>query len=359
LVNLINTDTGNPGITASIINDGQGLSTSYHLELSGNNTGAANTITNIQDTFTGGTFSSNGFSVAQEAQNAMLQVDGYPSASSGQYIQRSSNSVSDLIPGVTLSLVAPGTTNVGISANTNAIQTSIQTIVNDVNSILDYINQATSYDSTTNTAGVMTGNLEYESIRQQINDIMSSPIPGLTDGVDPYTTLAQIGITMDAATGDYEIDSATLNNALTTNLAGVEKLFVQGGTAGIGTTGTGLFQLLTQKMAQLDDTVSGPLNMLLNSYNGMITDINNNITSEQERVNQYQQSLQAQFATLETSLGQLNEQGLALTSWIDQLSNITPGASTSSSSSSSGTSSPSATSGTTSSSGTSSSGTSS
>jgi len=318
LVNLINNDTANPGVAAGILNDGLGLSTSYHLVLTGKNTGAPYTIENIQDTFTGGTFSSSDFSTTQEAQNSMLNVDGYPSAAS-QYIQRLSNSVSDLITGVALSLVGPGTATVGISTDTNAIRTSIEYFVSSINFVLDYIKQETKYNPTTKKAGIMIGNYSYQIVRQRVTDIVTSSIPGLEDGVDPYTHLAQIGISTNPETGKWEIDSTTLDNALSTNLEGVKKLFVKDEITG---TKDGVLELLTQEMAKLDDSESGPMNVLLDNYDGVISNIDKNIETEQKRVDLVKTRLQNQFALLETLLGQLAGQEKSLQSYIDQLPTI-------------------------------------
>ena len=318
LVSLINNDTTNPGVTASILNDGLGLSTSYHLVLTGRNSGAPYTITNIQDTFTGGTFSSSDFSTTQEAQNSMLKVDGYPSATS-QYIQRLSNSVSDVTAGVTLSLVAPGTTTVTISEDLSAIRTSIQAFVSSVNFVLDYIKQETKYNPTTKKAGIMIGNYSYQIVQQRIKDILTSSIPGLADGVDPYTHLAQIGIETNPETGKWEINSTTLDNALSTNLEGVKKLFVKDEITG---TKDGVLELLTQEMAKLDDSESGPMNVLLDNYDGVISNIDKNIENEQKRVDLVKTRLENQFALLETLLGQLAGQEKSLQSYIDQLPTV-------------------------------------
>lgn len=326
LVNLINNDTANPGVTAGILNDGLGLSTSYHLVLTGRNSGAPYTITNIQDTFTGGTFSSSDFSTTQEAQNSMLKVDGYPPDPS-QYIQRSSNSVSDLITGVALSLVGPGTATVGISTDTNAIRTSIEYFVSSINFVLDYIKQETKYNPTTKKAGIMIGNYSYQIVQQRIKDIVTSSIPGLEDGVDPYTHLAQIGINTNPETGKWEINSTTLDNALSTNIEGVKKLFVKDEITG---TKDGVLELLTQEMAKLDDSESGPMNILLDNYDGVISNIDKNIETEQKRVDLVKTRLQNQFALLETLLGQLAGQEKSLQSYIDQLPTIGGTTSTSS-----------------------------
>jgi flagellar hook-associated protein 2 len=53
LASLINDDTGNPGVSATIINDGQGLPTSYRLVLTGTSSGAKNQITSVSHDFTG------------------------------------------------------------------------------------------------------------------------------------------------------------------------------------------------------------------------------------------------------------------------------------------------------------------
>jgi flagellar hook-associated protein 2 len=316
LKDLINNDPDNPGVKASIINDGMGLSSSYHLVLTGQSTGAAYKITSISHTLNnfGATFTE-----SQSAQNAMLKVDGYPPSSTSEYIQRLTNAVSDLITGVALSLVGPGTATVGISTDTNAIRTSIEYFVSSINFVLDYIKQETKYNPTTKKAGIMIGNYSYQIVRQRVTDIVTSSIPGLEDGVDPYTHLAQIGISTNPETGKWEIDSTTLDNALSTNLEGVKKLFVKDEITG---TKDGVLELLTQEMAKLDDSESGPMNVLLDNYDGVISNIDKNIETEQKRVDLVKTRLQNQFALLETLLGQLAGQEKSLQSYIDQLPTI-------------------------------------
>ncbi len=73
MVWAINNDSDNPGITASVFDDGLGLPTSKHLRLTGNNLGAGYTITDI--TLTNMTNFNNDFTTIQHAQNSMLKVD--------------------------------------------------------------------------------------------------------------------------------------------------------------------------------------------------------------------------------------------------------------------------------------------
>jgi flagellar hook-associated protein 2 len=318
LVTLINSDSSNPGVRASILNDGMGLSTSYHLVLTGMNTGAAYKITQIQDSFTGGTFTSSDFSVSQNAQNSMVKVDGYPSES-GIYIQRSTNSISDVISGATLSLVGAGSATVSISADLSTIQTDLATFVNSINFVLDYIKEQTKYDSETGKAGIMLGNYSYQIVASRINHILTSNVSGLVSGVDPYTNLAQIGIkTNPDEGGKWEIDTSTLTSALMTNLDGVKKLFIKDESTGID----GIYELLSQEMEAINDSQDGPMNVLLSNYDEIISGIDEKIEREEKRIERLKEKWTEQFARLEKLLSDLNGQESYLQTLIDQLPTI-------------------------------------
>ena len=117
LANLINQSGANPGVTATVLDMGPSYTTDrYRLLLKGNDTGAGNTIT-IDDGLTtldgsGGTenFTSAQFTETQTAQNAQVRVDGYPPSG---WIERSSNTIGDLMAGVSLNLLASGATQIG------------------------------------------------------------------------------------------------------------------------------------------------------------------------------------------------------------------------------------------------------
>jgi len=82
LVDLINSDSDNPGVQASILDDGKGTASSQHLVISGKKTGAANKITSIfhtLDNFDGNGIAHGGFSETQQSTNSMMKIDGYPS----------------------------------------------------------------------------------------------------------------------------------------------------------------------------------------------------------------------------------------------------------------------------------------
>jgi len=149
LAAAINSSGANPGVTATVLDMGASYgATRYRLLLQGNGTGATNTIT-IDDGLTtldgtGGTenFESTTFTQTQTAQDSQIRVDGYPP---GAWIERASNTITDVIPGVTLSLVNTSATPVQVTINddTSAMQDKIKSVVEKYNDVVAYIKDQT------------------------------------------------------------------------------------------------------------------------------------------------------------------------------------------------------------------------
>jgi len=227
LKDLINNDSQNPGVTASILNDGTGLSTAFHLVLSGDQTGAAYKITSISHTLDN--FDST-FDETQAAQNAMLKVDGYPSGS--EYIQKSTNHITDVIEGVTLSLVGTGTSTVTVNPDTEAMKQKITDFISAFNEVRAYIKEQTKYDDDTGEAGILLGNYAVEIVKSRLDAIVSTNATGFRDGKDTYVNLMQIGIRTDVEEGSETegqllIDETELDNALASDFEAVADLFAQ------------------------------------------------------------------------------------------------------------------------------------
>ena len=94
-------------------------------------------------------------------------------------------------------------------------------------------------------------------------------------------SLADLGITADANSGQLDTNSDTLSNALSANLTAVGNLL--GGTNGIATQ----------------------LNTLINQYSGpggLLTSINQGLQSSLSNVSQQQTALQAELATYSATL---------------------------------------------------------
>ncbi len=315
LASAINNDPNNRGVVATIINDGQNTSTSYHLVLTGKHTGAEHSISIVSDSLDNFTASESTFETAQKASNAMIKVDGYPSDASG-YIQRSSNTVSDILEDISLELKGTGSSTVTVSNDIAAIQKNIEALVNSINFVQDYIRQETEYDRDTKTSGVMLGNYTYDIVKTEINRILAESVPGLSRDTDVYSHLSQIGIKTDPdQNGRWIVESTTLRKALNNDLEAVAKLFVSDEDNDV----LGVGQRLYSKLDEYTDSETGIANVLIDNYRGIIKDIDSKIEREERRVKLVKERLELQFSRLETLLSELNGQSDALAQQISQL----------------------------------------
>ncbi len=313
LVWAINNDSTNPGITASVFDDGLGLPTSKHLRLTGDDLGAGYTITDI--TLTNIDNLSDDFTTTQQAQNSMIKVDGYP-LDSGVYVQRSSNQISDIITGVELKLRSSGSANVTVENDISTIAQRIEEFVSSVNFVMEYVKEETKFDEETQEYGIMIGNYVFNMVYTRIRSIMTSSVSGLSNPPNEYTMLAQIGISTDPDNqGMFEIDASALDSALTNNLSDVAALFIQDADAGVD----GVAELMRTETYNLAESSTGPMNVLIENYQGIIDGIDEKIEKEERRVELVEARLKTRYTNLEATLATLNAQQDQLESLIAEL----------------------------------------
>ena len=214
LKNMINNDSRNTGITASILNDGSGLSTAYHLILSGNHTGAANKITSISHTLDN---FGNTFIETQAAQNSMVKVNHYPPGN--EYLQHTNNHLTNLIEGITLDIISSGTSTVTVSTDKDAIIEKVQSFTDAFNNVRTAILEETRYNSTTDEKGSLLGNYAVQIIKSRLDHLVSGSAPGFSDDYDTYINLQQVGFATDVAEGSETeglivLDTSKLSTAL-------------------------------------------------------------------------------------------------------------------------------------------------
>ncbi len=218
-VNLINNASGNNSdVRASVINEGS----AYHLQIRGMDLGADNTVT-IEDTG----FDAMGpdaFTNTQQAQNAQIKVDGFPAADD-EWIERSTNSIDDVIDGITLQLKSTtddtGAT-VTVELDTDAMVEAVETVVSSINTILqllmDLQDQGTVSDTTSTAtasdsdddddddseASVLASNSSLDLIQSSLKNILATKGLGFSyyDSTDEtgdlFSSLSTIGISTDA-----------------------------------------------------------------------------------------------------------------------------------------------------------------
>ena len=246
LASLINDDTQNPGLTASVLDYGG----QYHLVLDGQETGSTHDIT-ITDGTTLTGFQASDFT-ATAARNAQFKVNGFPPGAD-DWIERDSNTIDDAVPGATVTLQGLGTAQVLIAApqagqddavtvnlarNTDQLHTDLQTLATTYNTIADLVTKDCSYDATTQTAGVMIGDTNLELLLSNVRSLFSMPVPGFDAQKDTDSMISQVGLEVDKD-GHLSVDDTTFNNAVASNYTAMLNLI---GDEGVGSSDSSFVQ---------------------------------------------------------------------------------------------------------------------
>jgi len=218
LVKLINESAGNPGVRASIINDGGGTAQSFHLVLTGTDSGAANQI--VVNTSTLTNISETDFTTTRQATNAVFKIDDFPPGADN-WIQKSSNLVTDIVPGASIRLKDTGVVNFSITNNEDDMADKVQAFVDEYNALMDYIDEITKVvldeedEAVYGNSGVLVGNYAVNILRSQLRGFVGSRALGFSPDNDAFSLLTQIGLStndLKRMEFDKELFKAELNN---------------------------------------------------------------------------------------------------------------------------------------------------
>jgi flagellar hook-associated protein 2 len=297
------------GVTASVVNVGASGSPDYRLVVSGQASGAANSLSFTKDA--GVDFN---FNTITSAKNAMFKVDGVD-------IQRDTNSISDVIPGVSFTLL--NTTQTGqdvtltVSPDVTAVKTKIQTFVNAYNDVLNFINSNSTYDAGTKVAGAFFGDSTIDSIKSQLTNMALKGGSEYTSN-EGTSSLGILGVAVQQD-GTLLIDDTKLTDKLNTDVTKVLDLFADtDGTAGPDKG------LALEFRDFADFATNGGTDPITGvSYDGLlvaksksisdqIASLQKTIDDGEQHVNDYAASLKAKFTAFEEAMTVLKAQQTAL-----------------------------------------------
>ncbi len=222
------------GVTAAIVNDG-----AYRrLTLSVNDTGAANSLEiTVQDDDGDDTDASglsllafNGGATNLMQTRAASDVTGL--TVNGIAISSASNTLSDTIEGLNITLKGAGSATVSVALDRESVATAVNGFVSAYNGLMATINELSSYNAETREAGLLNGDAILRGIDAQVRRMLGDPVAGV-DG--PFRMLADIGITRDSKNGTLVLDNGRLQKALDEDFGAVAGLF-----AAVGTTSDAL-----------------------------------------------------------------------------------------------------------------------
>ena len=163
------------------------------------------------DTFSGPSIdgqvtSSSNWSI-RSAANAKYTVDNWPVE-----MESSTNSVSDVLEGVVFTIQDKGSASITVSTDITSVETSIQTFLDSVNSILMTINEYTKYDAdketttndpnktssdnystsqlTSEKGGLLQGNYGVQLFKTRFTSLVNSAPPGFSSRTDASNILS-------------------------------------------------------------------------------------------------------------------------------------------------------------------------
>ncbi len=197
------------GVAASVLYDG----TSYRLIVRSEDSGLANAMT-VTDT-TGLNLDDPG-NLVTSAADASVTVDGLE-------ITSSTNTVTGVIPGVTLNLraVTTGTpVTVEVTEDREGTTKAIQSLVTSFNQLMDFF--STQFDR--DNPGVLAGDATAQQAQSEVLSLVTGGVEGLPANA-LIRSLSSIGVSFDGKTGKMSLDTSQLQLMLEDHFDDVGKLF--------------------------------------------------------------------------------------------------------------------------------------
>ncbi len=306
LADLINNDATNPGVTASVINDGSGA-TPYRLVLTANNTGESGRIA-IDGQLSGYTFTEK-TGASGASLNAQLTIDGIT------YQREKNTGINDIFSGVTLNLNKAGNVSLSVSSDNTGLKDAIKGMVEEINKVITSSREKSGYDKDGNPNTLQSVS-SAKRLAYELVDILSEQVK--TGG--SITSMSDLGLKVNRD-GSISLDENTLDKALSQNYEDVKK-FLLGTTDGTQEI-TGFAESVNDSLRSYTVPGTGVFPGEKTAAETRIKDIDTNIASANERLNKKYAVLEKQFAELDSFLSKMNQMSTYLKSQFNSLSGKT------------------------------------
>ncbi|MDR2444590.1 MAG: flagellar filament capping protein FliD [Spirochaetaceae bacterium] len=249
------------------------------------------------------------------ARDAIVLMDGIE-------IQRPSNTIDDLVPGITLNARAAGETPVtlDVEADTEAVKDAVITLVGNYNRLMAELNVLTRNDESVireltylteeeqnelrGRLGVFSADNDLVRFRGRLQQIMTSPY---TDAAGQEHLLSSFGIMTDARRGGgydptkmrgyLEINESALDEALRTNMDEMKQLFGRDSDGDL-IIDTGLAYTLNQTLQPYVE-LGGIIATKTDGIDSRISANDRRIDTLDRQLTIKEQTLKAQYSELE------------------------------------------------------------
>ena len=291
------------GVSASLLNAGTEAVPAYRLVLSSNDEGASNAITITADDTDLDTVTT-GVDTFQAAEDSQIILGEGAGALT---LDRSSNTLTDVISGITLNLQAIDESNpvtISVTQDNAAVKEGISSFVSAFNEVVQFVNERTTFNVETGERGIFVGDSLARTVLDRIRQATFAQISGLTT----YTGASQIGFETQTSDGTIKLNETTLDEALNTNYSAVRDLFIQNPTTGT----EGIAELVVDAVDALDDVEFGALTLRQNALTDQIDDFAEQIAVKEAALLRFEEQQRIKFGNLDGLLSSLQNQLTAL-----------------------------------------------
>lgn len=270
----------------------------YRLLLTSRTSGAAGAISVDTSGLVGGTEALSFPNELSPAQDAELVLGTGPGAVT---VHRPTNTVTDLLPGVTLALAGTGSVTVTVEQDLEAVKKAVRDFVAAYNDVADSLAQYGRYDPDTKQRGPLQGDGTLQRIQAQLPDaVLRTEVADQT-----LKRLSDLGVRV-GRDGRLSLDESKLADALQGRFDEARRVLEAAGAK-------------LRDVADQLTKVDGPVWLAIDALNSRIRSYDQQITRWEDRVERKREQLVRMFTQLEKSLGQLRSQGDWLAQQIQRL----------------------------------------
>ena len=279
--------------TASILNDGTEISP-YRLQISAATTGLAGEL--LVDGLD--------FTTLSSAQDAKVVLGSNPD--SGVLITSSSNTLTDVVPGLTIDLVGVSDepVTITISRDTESVVETFRNLIDGFNSAIDRIDELSDYDPETETAGILLGEGTLRMVERRLMRMVIERLPGAAGDLQ---RLGDLGVRL--RNGRLEFDEQKLLDALEDNPEEVIQFFTD--------EESGMAALMKEQLQAITET-GGMIDRRENTLETQREQIADRVDVLNDRLDRKAEQLMREFLVMEAALARLQSQQTAL----EQLSSL-------------------------------------
>ena len=295
----INTASNNPGVTASILQDDSG----FRLTLSADATGSSNLVAVAYADGVADPFALSTLNQDRDDSGAFTaaDLDAVLTLENAFTVTRSSNTISDVIQGVSLNLVEAGNVTINVDRDDDKIRAQVNQFVGVYNEVIGTLSEL--------RGGVLAEERSsLVSLEAQFRAVLNTPSEG-----GAFDFLFELGVETERD-GTLSLNATTFDSALEFDPQGVAEMFA-GAPNGLATRFTELADRL--------NAAGGMLNSRETTLNSRIRDLEGARADVQSRLQRKEASLVRQFSTLDALIAQLNTTSSFLTTQLDQIAATT------------------------------------